>query len=255
MIRSQKVSSMRKKQVEYAVVSSTGKIRRNNEDNFYCGGHIREDVDDTADVLFSGRTDADANELFAVFDGMGGEACGEVASYVAAERALQFTRAKDAYTEYLQELTMQINEKICQETEDRSLVIMGTTAAMLQVSSEDIYVLNSGDSRIYKMTRHELRQISQDHVVATGGGKAITQFLGMPVGYVPRPFIARGKYRSGDLFLLCSDGVTDMLTDDEICRIIDDEKMELDVLARALVDAALDKGGVDNTTALLVRFS
>ena len=245
---------MRKKQVEYAVVSSTGKVRRNNEDNFCCAGHIRTDVNDVADVAFCGKADADANELFAVFDGMGGEACGEVASYVAADCALQFTRVKDAYTEYLQELTMKINDRICQETEDRSLVIMGTTAAMLQVSGENIYVLNSGDSRIYKLTRHELRQISQDHIVCTGRGKAITQFLGMPVGYVPRPFVARGKYKAGDMFLLCSDGVTDMLSDEEICRIIDD-KMELDVLVRALVNAALEKGGVDNTTALLVRFT
>ena len=56
------------------------------------------------------------------------------------------------------------------------------------------------------------------------------------------------------MFLLCSDGVTDMLTDEEICRIIDD-RMDVDVLARALVDAALDKGGVDNTTAMLLRFT
>ena len=76
----------------------------------------------------------------------------------------------------------------------------------------------------------------------------------MPEGYEPAPYAARGKFRPGDMFLLCSDGVTDMLTDDEICRIIDD-KMDVDILARALVDAALDNGGVDNTTAILLRFS
>lgn len=245
---------MKKYQVEYAVVCATGKIRRNNEDNFYCGGNIREDVDSTAEVAFSGRTDANANELFAVYDGMGGEACGEVASYIAAAESKLFSRSKDAYTEYLQELAAKINAKICKETEDRSLVIMGTTAAMLQVCGEDIYILNSGDSRIYKLSAHELRQVSQEHVAPCCGGKAITQFLGMPEAYEPSPYAAKGKLKPGDVFLLCSDGVTDMLTDDEICRIIDD-RMDLDVLAKALVDAALEAGGVDNTTALLLRFT
>ena len=152
---------MRKNKVEYAVVCVTGKVRRNNEDNFCCCGHIREDVNSVEDVAFCGTADADANELFAVFDGMGGEACGEVASYVAANQSLVFTRSKDAYQEYLYELALQINAKILQATEARSLVLMGTTAAMLQVCSEDVYILNSGDSRIYKLSGHELRQISQ----------------------------------------------------------------------------------------------
>ena len=243
---------MRNNKVEYAVVCSTGRLRRNNEDNFYCGTHLRENVNDTTDVAFSGCVDADGNELFAVFDGMGGEACGEVASFVAAAESARFVRQKDAYAEYLRELAQVLNDKICEETEARSLVLMGTTAAMLQVSGEDVFILNVGDSRIYKLSSHELRQISEEHIAVVRGGKAITKFLGMPQDYELKPYIAKGKYKAGEMFLLCSDGVTDMLSDEEITRIIDD-KMELDVLARALVDAALDKGGVDNTTALLLR--
>ena len=244
---------MRKNKVEYAVVCSTGKLRRNNEDNFYCGGHFREDVNSTADAAFSGFADADANELFAVFDGMGGEACGEIASLVAAQQSAVFLRSKDAYKDYLQELSALLNTKIREETENRSLVLMGTTAAMLQVSGEDIYICNSGDSRIYKLSSHELRQISMEHTARAYGGKAITRFLGMPEGYDPEPYLARGRFRAGDMYLLCSDGVTDMLTDEEIRRIIDD-RMGVDVLARALTDAALEKGCVDNITALLLRF-
>ena len=245
---------MRKNKVEYAVVCSTGKIRRNNEDNFYCGGHFREDVSAVCDVAYSGKVDADANELFAVFDGMGGEACGEVASYTAAAQSALFVCGRDAYADYLGELCELLNTKIREETEDRSLVLMGTTAAMLQVFGEDVFILNAGDSRIYKLSDHELRQISQEHVAQGYGGKAITKFLGMPEGYEVEPYLAKGKFKVGDMFLLCSDGVTDMLTDEEICCIIDD-RMDVDVLARALVDAALDKGGVDNTTAMLLRFT
>ena len=173
---------MRKNKVEYAVVCSTGKIRRNNEDNFYCGGHFREDVSAVCDVAYSGKVDADANELFAVFDGMGGEACGEVASYTAAAQSALFVCGRDAYADYLGELCELLNTKIREETEDRSLVLMGTTAAMLQVFGEDVFILNAGDSRIYKLSDHELRQISQEHVAQGYGGKAITKFLGMPEG-------------------------------------------------------------------------
>lgn len=245
---------MRKNRVEYAVVCSTGKIRKNNEDNFYCAGHIREDVNSVEDAAFSGTVDAAENELFAVFDGMGGEACGEVASYIAANCSLLFTRGKDAYTEYLKPLASQINVSVREETESRCLVLMGTTAAMLQVNGEDVYILNSGDSRIYQLSRHELRQLSEDHIAVAYGSNAITQFLGMPEGYEEDPYVARGKFKPGDMYLLCSDGITDMLSDDEICRIIDD-RMDVEVLTRALTDAALDKGGVDNITALLLRFT
>jgi len=246
---------VRRFKVEYACLSSVGKVRRNNEDNFYCDGHIRGDVSSVEDIAFSGVVGADTNELFAVFDGMGGEACGEVASFIAASNCELFAQDRGEYEEYLYELADMLNEKVREETEARSLVIMGTTAAMLQVSGGDVYVLNAGDSRIYKLSRHELRMISQDHIVYGGKGKAITKFIGMPEGHVLNPYIAMGKYRSGDMFLLCSDGVTDMLSDDEIREMIDDNKRELSVLVRELVDAALDKGGVDNTTAILLRFT
>lgn len=244
---------MRKCRIEYACISSVGKVRRNNEDNFYCDGHIREDVYANEDVRYSGTVSSDTNELFAVFDGMGGEACGEIASFVAASHSALFARDRQEYEEYLYELAELLNEKVREETEARSLVLMGTTAAMLQVSGENIYILNAGDSRIYKLSRHELRQISQEHVAPGCGGKAITKFIGMPEGHSLSPYIAMGKYKAGDMFLLCSDGVTDMLRDDEICGIIDD-KRPLSELADELAGAALDKGGVDNTTALLLRF-
>ena len=245
---------MRNRRVEYACLSSVGRLRRNNEDNFCCAGHIRDDVSGTEDVAVSGTVISDDNALFAVFDGMGGEACGEVASLIAAQESERFTRDRARYEEYLYELAELLNKRVREETEARSLVIMGTTAAMLQVSGDDIYILTAGDSRIYKLSRHEMRRISEEHITPVSGGKAITKFLGMPEGYSLRPYIAMGNYKVGDMFLLCSDGVTDMLTDREIAEIIDD-KRELSVLVRELVDAALERGGVDNTTAILLRFT
>lgn len=238
--------------IDYACVCALGKVRRNNEDNFCCDSRIREDIYSVEDVAFSGTVASDTNELFAVFDGMGGEACGEVAAFVAASHSELFTRDRADYEEYLYELAEYINEKVREETEARSLVMMGTTAAMVQISKSDIYVLNVGDSRIYKLSAHALRQVSQDHIAPAYGGKAITKFIGMPEGNALAPYIAMGKYKPGDVFLLCTDGVTDMLSDAEIEQILDD-KAPVDELCRTLTDAALARGGVDNTTAIVLR--
>lgn len=245
---------MRGKKIEYACLSSVGKIRRNNEDNFCCDGHIREDANSVEDAACSGAVSAEDNTLFAVFDGMGGEACGEVASLIAAQESERFIHSRAHFEEYLYELAELLNERVREETEARSLVIMGTTAAMLQASKDDVYILNAGDSRIYKLSRHEMRQISEEHIAVVPGGKAITKFIGMPEGHPLHPYIAMGRCKAGDMFLLCSDGVTDMLSDEEICAIIDD-KRDVSVLVRELVDAALEKGGVDNTTAILLRIT
>ncbi len=239
-------------EIEYAVICNVGKVRRNNEDNFYCDGVIRENVNSNDEKVLSGTVYSDTNELFAVFDGMGGEACGEVASFVAASHAALFAQDRAQYEEYLYELSEMLNEKVREETEARSLVLMGTTAAMVQFSGEDIYVLNAGDSRIYRLTKHELKQLSVDHIALDYGGKAITKFLGYPGDDKLRPYIAMGQYKAGDIYLLCSDGVTDMLGDEDIRSIIDN-KRPLTESCRALVDAALENGGVDNTTAILLR--
>ena len=246
------MSIIKRLEIEYAAYSTVGKVRRNNEDNFYCGGHIREDVNSIDDVALSGSVFSDGNEMFAVFDGMGGEACGEVASFAAASHTELFSRDRDQYEEYLYELAEMLNDKVREETAARSLVLMGTTAAMIQFCGSDIYVLNAGDSRVYRLLRHELKQLSVDHISPNYGGKAITKFLGMPGDEKLRPYIASGEYKAGDVYLLCSDGVTDMLSDSDILSIIDN-KRPLGDSCRALIGAAMANGGVDNATAILLR--
>ena len=238
--------------IEYACICNVGRIRRNNEDNYYCDGNIREDIYSNDETELSGTVGSDTNELFSVFDGMGGEACGEVASFVAASHSKLFAENRLEYKEYLYELAEHLNEKIAEETEARSLVLMGTTAAMAQIAGDEIYILNAGDSRIYKLSNHELKQISVDHIVPAYGGKAITKFLGLPEGNSLSPYIAMGKYKQGDVFLLCSDGVTDMLGDSDILGILD-RKKPVTELCRKLIDAALEKGGTDNATAIVFK--
>ncbi len=248
------MSPIRNYTIEYSLICSIGKVRRNNEDNFYADGHIREDVDSLEESVLSGKVSASDNECFAVFDGMGGEALGEVASFVAASHTLDFLADKNEFDEYIYELSAMLNQKVCDETKARSLVLMGTTAAMVQFYKDTVYVLNAGDSRVYRLSGHTLQRISKDHI-AYGYGKAITKFLGMPDDEEPlSPYIAECKYQSKDIYLLCSDGVSDMLTDDEIEEILD-QKSPVDTLCRELVDAALRKGGIDNTTAIICKIS
>lgn len=246
------MSVIRKFDIEYACVSTVGRLRKNNEDNFYVDAHYRTDLFALDDDRVSGTLCSADNPMVAVFDGMGGEACGEVAAFVAAESCEKFSHERDGYEEYLYELSEMLNERVREECERRSLVLMGTTCAMVQFGTTDIYVLNAGDSRIYKLASHELRRVSEDHCAGGYHGKALTKFLGLPGDEKLRPYIAMGGYKAGDMFLLCSDGVTDMLSDDEIRACID-HRLPVDTLARNLIDQALERGGYDNATALLCR--
>ena len=111
---------MRRCKIEYACISCVGRLRHNNEDNFCCAGQIRADFNSTDEVELSGTAAPDTNELFAVFDGMGGEACGEIASYTAAAHAAEFVKDRMNYEEYLYELAERLNDKVREEADNRS---------------------------------------------------------------------------------------------------------------------------------------
>lgn len=248
------MSLIKKFGIEYACLTTVGKVRKNNEDNYYAEGRYRTDLYAMEDELLTGEIGSEDNDMLAVFDGMGGEACGEVAAMVAASHCELFCRDKAAYEEYLYELAEMLNDKVREECEERSLVLMGSTCAMIQFGKSDIYVLNAGDSRIYKLRSHELRQISEEHCARNYRGKALTKFLGLPGDGKLHPYIAMGDYKVGDTYLLCTDGITDMLSDDEILSVID-RKAPPAQLVRALADMALERGGYDNATAVLCKIT
>lgn len=243
-------------QIDYCVYTTMGKLRKNNEDNYYVEGKYRQDVASTKDECLCGTFISDANEMVAVFDGMGGEACGEIASLVAAKACNAFRENRLSYEEYLYELCEICNKEVLNETKERSLVLMGTTGCMIQFSNNEVYVLNVGDSRIYKLSHHKLNQISVDHVAAGYSNKApITKFLGMPIDDTQvNPYIAMGSYKVGDLYLACTDGITDLISDDEIKEILS-EKGSIDRSAKKLIDLAMDRGGVDNATLAICKIA
>lgn len=243
--------------IEYGLACTVGKIRKNNEDNFYCDGVLRHDPDDTDDVILSGKVKSSDNEMFAVFDGMGGEACGEIASFIAAQNCKIFCENKADYAEYLYELSELLNQRILEETDARMLVLMGTTAAMIQFYKEEIYILNAGDSPIFKFSKDKLLKISKDHTASGFSGKApLTKFLGTPESGGLNPYIARGPYKVGDMYLLCTDGVTDMIEKETLEKMIKDllkAKKSMEEICGSIIELAKENGGMDNATVILCK--
>lgn len=245
-------------QIEYAYTCHIGKIRNNNEDNFWCCGDSLEAQNQGMNHIRSGYMKQTEYPLLAVFDGMGGESCGEMAAFLAAEACGEhFKTAKDGIRndpeEFLNEICESMNQAICDYGRTNKINSMGTTAALLAFAEDAVYSCNLGDSRIYKSDREKFYQISQDHVLGCSlfGKAPLTQYLGMEEENLQlEPSISRQEIKIGDRFLLCSDGITDMLSDGEIADILSRD-IPVAKTVEILVDRALKKGGRDNITVVL----
>lgn len=245
-------------QIEYAYTCHIGKIRNNNEDNFWCCGDSLEAQNQGMSHIRSGYMKQSEYPLLAVFDGMGGESCGEMAAFLAAEACGEhFKTAKDGIRndpeEFLNEICESMNQAICDYGRTNKINSMGTTAALLAFAEDAVYSCNLGDSRIYKSDREKFYQISQDHVLGRSlfGKAPLTQYLGMEEENLQlEPSISRQEIKIGDRFLLCSDGITDMLSDGEIADILSRD-IPVVKTVEILVDRALKKGGRDNITVVL----
>lgn len=233
--------------VKYICISEIGKCRSDNQDNFTCDGqYLQEGV--TSSFPITGTLRSDCPGILGVFDGMGGEQCGDVAARIAARTAARYTFFENA-EESLRQICDNANEEICRYVRSHNLRAMGTTAAMILFGNNGITICNVGDSRIYLISDYDMKQISEDHIaeVHYSTKPLLTQNLGME-GSV-EPYIASGYYIEGDKYLLCSDGLTDMLTEEEIRKIV--LQYSLRDAARHLVDTAMDHGGKDNITVIL----
>lgn len=249
-----------------SALTHVGCVRQNNEDNFYLQGHIREDVNEQ-----QAKWDCTAPDvcfLAAVADGMGGEAAGELASLTAV-RALRpsvFALAQET----LQESVTRANDRICEEIRNNGGRRMGSTLAALFIDEGKALCGNIGDSRCYRMRGGTLTQLSTDHnkarrMVELGvltpeqaahhrSRHELTRHLGIfEEEMVLRPtFCEPVELREGDVFLLCSDGLNDVVTDEAIAACLSDD-IGPEVQASRLVQLALEGGGRDNITVVVIR--
>lgn len=247
------------------VICGPGKLREVNQDNYYLEGIYREDPADTAVHFEMSRTQDEA--LCAVADGMGGERYGEFASLIAVSSMDSIDRS--AGTAGLSRYLLDRNGEICRFMLRNDRARTGSTFVGLSIRNNEAGIVNIGDSRAYLFRDGQLSQLSQDHTPARQmvelgiltpeaarrhpDRHRLTQHLGIfPEELIIEPYTVCLRVRQGDLFLLCSDGLYDMLDDGKLRQLLAGPG-GLRETARALFDGAMAAGGRDNITVLLVR--
>ena len=242
-------------------LTHVGRQRQHNEDSFL--------VEDEA-------------RLFLVADGMGGHAAGEIASRIAVDSISEFivhTKEDDgtwphAYDEHFRRTTNRLmaavrmaNTRVLEAMrKDARLRGMGTTVVACMADESMMSFAHVGDSRAYLIRDKQLSRITNDHSWVFEQVQAgmlteaeaekhplrnvITRALGGALQVTPDA--SEVEIRSGDVYLLCSDGLTGMVPEEEILRIVSDNE-KLEDACQVLIDKANEKGGLDNVTAILVK--
>lgn len=255
---------------QYAAMTHPGRVPENNEDNFYINGSYKSDPKEAC-CRIKGAADHD-RLIASVCDGMGGYAAGEDASLIAVQTMAEFCRKekerevlfRDRPMDYINEA----NARICRLRE-RVGKPTGSTLTVMEFADGAFTALNIGDSRIYLYRDGALIQLSTDHSVLARMIRMgqiteeeakrhplrhqITQHFGIrPEEMVLEPAVVQEKVQTGDVYLLCSDGLTDMVANEEILQYLGEE-LSLTEKMNRLVQRAIDAGGRDNITVVLIE--
>lgn len=242
-----------------AVCSEQGKPV-NNEDNYLMNGRFKSlgsenqpMLEQCAPLLLG---------VFAVCDGMGGTSFGEVAAAMAVARLAEAAdRLCLGGSDQTLELLTQISADIRQEAMRRKTQ-MGAAIVVAVAWGRQIDIYNVGDCRAYLWTLHGLRQLTEDHTIERvmqkiGGNipsasHQLTQYLGMDEEEFPmEPYHSRVELPAGGKILLCSDGLTDIISENMIASCLSNVGSPK-AQALALVNLALEVGGRDNVTAMVI---
>lgn len=246
--------------------SHPGKIRRKNEDNLCVFGKIMEEKEEG---FFSSdmKNNTEEGILFGVFDGMGGLHCGEYASYLVAKTVRQDAEnapvSEEKAGEFLAKICERSNELLCREMQTKLKKRMGCTLSLIYMAQRKVFICDVGDSPIFRFRNGKLLKISKEHTERELYEKLnaekpkrkynLTQNIGVfPEEMELEPYIAKGEMQSLDQYLLCTDGLTDMVSEEEISEILCMAD-EADSKAKRLICRALENGGKDNITVILVQ--
>jgi serine/threonine protein phosphatase PrpC len=250
--------------ITYKAVSDVGRKRKGNEDSLFVNPE---------------------QHLFVVADGMGGHAAGEVASKVAVDSINEFVCLTGGDEEItwpfgldenisydgnrLKTSIRYANRKVLEATKEKSEYEgMATTVAAVLVDGDTGNIGHVGDSRVYLLRDGQITQLTSDHswvneqiqsgVISPDQARThpLRNVVTRALGGKPDLLVdmQQHKAKAGDILLLCSDGLTTMIADDEIAKVVQEAKGDVDKAAQALVNSANAKGGEDNITVLLIRF-
>lgn len=238
--------------------SRPGCIRKNNEDMLLVNDKFLRDDEIGSTII----DDSDnTTTIFALADGMGGHNAGEVASSDVLHSLQYFVRDLPAgmsvpeFTEVMIKWFDNINMTI--DTKGRinaDMTLMGTTLVGFIHYNGKFFWMNCGDSRLYRLRDRELSQISTDHSLRTAlgsnepshvilnciGGGCLTSYLDICE--------FKDSVREGDIYLICSDGLNDMICDKEI-----ETELNTNGTADALIEAAYNAGGGDNVSVIVIK--
>lgn len=246
--------------VQSFYVSHPGLKRKSNQDNLYYQGKILPLQHDKERSLFTSKWQTDELLGFGVFDGMGGEEYGEYASFIAAMSAEEVLKddneKRKLPSDILYSICQKSNEEIWKKAVEFQAQRIGTTMAFIILKDNTIWCSNIGDSRIYRLRKGVLTQMSMDHVVINPEKPerkpSLSMHLGMsPTERSPIPYVINDIVLEGDCYLLCSDGVTDMVESETIQRFMNKNKVR--EAATRLLEEGLENGGIDNITIILVK--
>ena len=236
--------------IECGVRSDPGKIRASNEDSYIANPK---------------------SAIFLVADGMGGHAAGEIASQLAASTVEEVLSGGDSEfppQELLQFAVQKANADVFETQRVRPECRgMGSTLTVLVFRGNQYHVAQVGDSRAYLLRSGILNQLTQDHSLVWPLYKSAIiskediarhpqkNLITRSIGTQPQveADLQAGDALAGDVYVLCSDGLTDVLSDQEIQNLLTGNNRNPQELSAMLVDAANAGGGPDNITAIVIR--
>ena len=251
--------------IKVCAKTDTGLKRGNNQDSHLIIDNTKKDYD-TMSFGF----------LFAIADGISGNAAGGKASSVACEGLLEYYTEKSIVTDWpsnsvsrlkvLENVIRRADKEVNGYAErNKEFRGMGTTLSVLVLKGSVALIAHVGDTRIYRLRDNFLDQLTEDHTMAQLsvemgylGQKEATKH---PLRHMLTEAIGQGldeiqtrteKVKEGDIFLLCSDGLHHMVSDDEIKNLLSDSPAHCSVCDR-LVESALNHGGEDNVTVIVVQ--
>lgn len=238
--------------INFIAVTDKGIVRENNEDSYYI--------------------DQDKKKYFILADGMGGHKAGEIASQTAVKTISQVldnrkVNDKEEIVLVIKESVYEANEKILEMSSEKNEYRgMGTTLSLMYIDEDNLYYTNVGDSRIYEINDSikritkddsfvnyliEIGEINEEEAKNHPKKNVLTKALGTSEKLSVD--VESIDFNPDSIYLLCSDGLTNMVSEDEILEII--KSNDLETSAKKLLDLALKNGGIDNITFILINTS